>query len=257
MSDRAGITRRAILKAGVGVATGTVAGSALGGTLSAFEVLWKDFYDTVVVNRDRHAPPVEAGYPWYVLIEARGGEQTEDEARFESALGAALEDELIVDAAIASGAKQRDAMWAIRDDVDGIAEALWPVMAFDISLPIVNAADYTASVNRRLGETWPDSFRGTTFGHLGDNNIHVSVLCDGVKTTHAKTIEKHVYESLIPYQGAISAEHGIGQLKTGYLHHSRSPAELALMRTLKAALDPLDILNSGRVLEVPADSREP
>jgi FAD/FMN-containing dehydrogenase len=223
-------------------------GSALGGTLSAFEVLWQDFYDTVVVNRDRHAPPVEAGHPWYVLIEARGGEQAEDEARFESALGAALEDELIVDAAIASGSKQRDAMWAIRDDVDGIAETLWPVIAFDISLPIVNAADYTASVNRRLAETWPDTFRGTTFGHLGDNNVHFILTIGTMEPSELGKVMRIVYEELAPYRGSVSAEHGIGLEKRPFLGITRNETEVALMKTLKAALDPNGILNPGKVL---------
>ena len=87
-------------------------GGGLGGTLSAFEVLWQDFYDTVAINRDKHSPPVAGGHPWYALIEARGGDQGEDEARFERVLGEALEAGLIADAAVASSAKQRAAMWA-------------------------------------------------------------------------------------------------------------------------------------------------
>lgn len=223
-------------------------GSMLGGTLSAFEVLWRDFYDTVVVNRDRHSAPVEAGHPWYVLIEARGGAQEEDAARFQSALEVALEDGLIVDAAFASGSKQRDAMWAIRDDVDGIAEALAPVIAFDISLPIVDAADYTASVNRRLGEAWPDSFRGTTFGHLGDNNVHFVLTVGTMEPAELGKVMRIVYEELQPYRGSISAEHGIGLEKRPFLGITRNEAELALMKALKAALDPTGILNPGKVL---------
>lgn len=222
-------------------------GSALGGTLSAFEVLWRDFYDTIVVNADRHAAPVDEGHPWYVLIEACGGEQDEDEARFQRALEAALEDELIVDAAFASGSKQRDAMWAIRDDVDGIAEMLWPIMAFDISLPIADAADYTAKVNQRLKETWPDTFRGTTFGHLGDNNVHFILTIGSMERDALRKVMEIVYEELRPYQGSISAEHGIGLEKRPFLGISRNETELALMKTLKQALDPKGLLNPGKV----------
>ena len=223
-------------------------GSSLGGTLSAFEVLWQDFYDTVVVNADRHAAPVEAGHPWYVLVEARGGEQDEDEARFQRALEVALEQELIVDAAFASGAKQRDAMWAIRDDVDGIAEMLWPIVAFDISLPISDAAQYTADVNQRLADTWPDTFRGTTFGHLGDNNVHFILTVGSMEPDALRRVMDIVYEELRPYQGSISAEHGIGMEKRPFLGISRNEAELALMRTLKQTLDPQGLLNPGKVL---------
>jgi FAD/FMN-containing dehydrogenase len=222
-------------------------GSALGGTLSAFEVLWQDFYDTVVVNTDRHAAPVEAGHPWYVLIEARGGEQDEDEARFQRALETALEDELIVDAAFASGSKQRDAMWAIRDDVEGIAEMLWPIMAFDISLPIADAADYTAKVEQRMKERWPDSYRGTTFGHLGDNNVHFLLTVGSMEPAELRGVMEIVYEELRPYQGSISAEHGIGLEKRPFLSISRNDTELALMKTLKEALDPNGLLNPGKV----------
>ncbi|MGI9223499.1 MAG: FAD-binding oxidoreductase [Woeseiaceae bacterium] len=222
-------------------------GSSLGGTLSAFEVLWRDFYDTVVVNADRHSPPVEAGHPWYVLIEARGGEQDEDEARFQRALEVALEQELIVDAAFASGAKQRDAMWAIRDDVDGIAEMLWPIMAFDISLPIAAAAEYTANVDRRLRERWPDTYRNTTFGHLGDNNVHFILTVGSAEHDQQREVMDIVYEELRPHQGSISAEHGIGREKRPFLGISRNDAELALMKTLKQALDPQGLLNPGKV----------
>ena len=222
-------------------------GSALGGTLSAFEVLWRDFYDTVVVNRDKHAAPVSAGHPWYVLVEARGGDQAADDVRFQRALEVALETGLIVDAAVASNARQRAAMWAIRDDIDGLAEILDPVMAFDVSLPIADTADYAAAVNKRLGDRWPDSFRGTTFGHLGDNNLHFLLTVGSKDHDDQTAVMRIIYEELRPYRGSISAEHGIGLEKRAFLEVSRSAEEVALMRTLKQALDPGGLLSPGRV----------
>ena len=76
------------------------------------------------------------------------------------------------------------------------------------------------------------------------------MLCEGVRTTHALTVEKHVYESLIPYKGAISAEHGIGLEKKPYLGISRSPEEIELMRSLKRSMDPKNILNPGKVISL-------
>ncbi len=222
-------------------------GSELGGTLSAFEVLWKDFYDTVVVERSKHQAPVAGDHPWYVLVEARGGDQGADDARFQSALEDALEAGLIVDAAIASSAKQREAIWAIRDDIDGLAEILDPVMAFDVSLPIADTAEYAARVNDRLRERWPDTFRCTTFGHLGDNNLHFLLSVGSEDHDEQTEVMKIIYEELRPYRGSISAEHGIGLEKRPFLDVSRDPAEVALMRTLKRALDPRGILNPGRV----------
>ncbi len=222
-------------------------GSSLGGSLTAFEVLWEDFYDTVVVERDRHPPPVEAGYPWYVLIEARGGKQEEDAERFQAALEEALEAGLIVDAAFASGAKQREAMWAIRDDIDGLAEILDPVMAFDVSLPIAHTAEYVAAVKGRLAERWPDSFRGVSFGHLGDNNLHFLLTVGSADHAEQVTAMEIIYDELRPYRGSISAEHGIGLEKRAFLGVTRNEGEVALMRSLKQALDPNGLLNPGRI----------
>jgi FAD/FMN-containing dehydrogenase len=222
-------------------------GSSLGGSLTAFEVLWDDFYNTVVVERDRHAPPVEAGHPWYVLIEARGGKQAEDAEQFQAALEEALEAGLIVDAAFASGANQREAMWAIRDDIDGLAEILDPVMAFDVSLPIIHTADYVAAVKKRLNERWPETFRGTSFGHLGDNNLHFLLTVGSSDHDEQRKVMDIIYDELKPYRGSISAEHGIGLEKRAYLNVTRNETEVALMRSLKQALDPQGLLNPGRI----------
>jgi FAD/FMN-containing dehydrogenase len=182
-----------------------------------------------------------------VLIEARGGKQREDAEQFQAALEEVLEAGLIVDAAVASGAKQREAMWAIRDDIDGLAEILDPVMAFDVSLPIAHTADYVAAVKQRLGERWPDTFRGVSFGHLGDNNLHFLLTVgsdDHGEQREAMTI---IYDELKPYRGSISAEHGIGLEKRAFLGVTRNDSEVALMRALKQALDPRGLLNPGRI----------
>ena len=111
----------------------------------------------------------------------------------------------------------------------------------------MHAADYTASVNLRLGETWPDSFRGTTFGHLGDNNVHFILTIGTMEPAELGKAMRIVYEELRPYRGSISAEHGIGLEKRPFLGITRNEAELALMKTLKDTLDPSGILNPGKV----------
>ena len=87
------------------------------------------------------------------------------------------------------------------------------------------------------------------FGHLGDNNIHVSVLQNSDLPDAAATVERHIYEALAPFDGAISAEHGIGLEKRPWLRISRTEAEIDMMRALKKAMDPLNILNPGKVID--------
>lgn len=223
-------------------------GASLGGALTAFEVMWADFYDTVVDGSGRHRPPLPPGHPYYVLIEMRGGNPEVDAGQFEAALGAALTRGLIVDAALAQSGRERQDMWAIRDDIDGLVEKMSPTIAFDISLPIGNAADYAAAVNRSLSERWPETFRNTTFGHLGDGNLHFLLTIGSDDVDELGEVMERVYRELTPYGGSISAEHGIGLEKRPYLRYSRNEAELALMKQLKRALDPGGILNPGKVI---------
>ena len=222
--------------------------AGLGGTLSAFEVLWQDFFDTVVSDSSRHAPPVEAGFPFYVLVEARGGDQALDEERFQRVLQSVFEKDLVADAAFAQSGAQRQALWAIRDDIDGLVAALAPAMAFDVSLPIKHANDYTTAVHRRLKEAWPDTYRGTTFGHLGDSNVHFMLTVGTSDHDEQRRAMSIVYDELLPYGGSISAEHGIGTEKKDFLGVSRNDTEIELMRTLKKALDPRGLLNPGKVI---------
>ena len=223
-------------------------GGRLGGTMSAFEVMWSDFYDTILCANPKHPAPVPQAFPFYVLIEATGGDQDSDQQRFEETLAAAMEDELVADAAIAGGGAQRNALWEIRDDIETLVKTLFPHIAFDISLPIGDADTYVERVKDSLRARWPDVFRCVTFGHLGDSNIHfVMTIGDAAAEDRAAAMEI-VYEALQPFGGSISAEHGIGLEKRPYLHCSRSDTELRLMRSLKNLLDPTGILNPGKVL---------
>ena len=222
-------------------------GAALGGGLSAFEVLWADFYELILQANDTHQAPLPAGHGWYILVEARGGDPAGDAGRFEAALGDAIENELVADAVIATSGARFDALWAIRDDIDTLTDELDPVIAFDISLPISHAAAYADAVRARLGERWPATFRCATFGHLGDGNLHFVLTVGSRDHREQEGVMDIVYEELQPYGGSISAEHGIGIEKRPWLGVSRSEVEIALMRRLKSAFDPDGILNPGKV----------
>jgi FAD/FMN-containing dehydrogenase len=219
----------------------------LKGQLSAFEVMWQNYFE-LVTNDDPPGlrSPLPRDYAFYALIEANGYEDEADRQMFEDVLAEALESELLADAVVARSIKDRDNLWAIRDNVR--AYLAWhPVFSYDVSLGIADIEAYVDEVQDQIQHRWPAS-RIAIFGHLGDGNIHLAVAVgDGSDATH-DAVNHCVYRILSRYHGSISAEHGIGLAKRDYLHYSRSPEEIALMHTLKRALDPRGILNPGKVL---------
>ena len=159
-------------------------------------------------------------------------------------LAAELERGDIADATIAKSKGECDRLWALRDDVLQVARNA-PIFTFDVSLRIGDMESYVQAVRGALEARWPQATM-MVFGHLGDGNLHVIPgVGDGSKPAR-KAVEEIVYGAL--RGGSVSAEHGIGLEKRDYLAFSRSPAEIALMRTLKTALDPHDILNPGKVI---------
>jgi FAD/FMN-containing dehydrogenase len=221
--------------------------AALGGTLSAFEVMWNDCYRLLVADDGAHGVPLDGSHPFYVLLEATGGHEDSDRRRFEESLEAALTSGAIVDAVVAQSRQQRQELWAIRDDVETMMKKLSPPLTFDISLRIPLLDEYVTEVRSALESRWPQA-RLITFGHLGDGNIHLVLTVGSLDPEAVRGVEEIVYGALGRRGGVISAEHGIGLEKRAYLSHSRSPEEMALMKTLKSALDPKNILNPGKVL---------
>jgi FAD/FMN-containing dehydrogenase len=221
--------------------------AALGGTLSAFEVMWNDFYRLLVADDGAHGTPLAGSHAFYVLLESTGGHEESDGRRFEAALEEALSKGQIVDAVITHNRRQREELWAIRDDVETMFQKLYPPLAFDVSLGIPLLDGYVREVRSALAERFPDA-RMITFGHLGDGNIHLVLTVGNSDPESIHGVEEIVYGALGRRGGVISAEHGIGLDKRAYLHHSRSAEEIGLMRTLKAALDPNNILNPGKVV---------
>jgi FAD/FMN-containing dehydrogenase len=217
----------------------------LGGSLSAFEVMWNEFYRLVTTPPAKGTAPLAADHPYYVLVEASGGDAERDQARFEDTLGTAIEAGLVADAVVASSEAQREALWALRDDVESLFRLGMPV-TFDISLPLTEMEGYLAEALGRLEREWPE-YQRFVFGHLGDGNLHI-ITAGPASQAARRGIERCVYEPLAARHGSVSAEHGIGLEKQPWLRLSRSDAELELMRRLKAALDPKGILNPGRVL---------
>lgn len=220
--------------------------TALGGALSAFEVLWNDFYSLIVGSGAKHGTPLSTDHPFYVLLEATGSHEDIDRERFERALEEAFAAELIADAVVAQSRQQREDLWAIRDDVDSLFEKMHPLVAFDVSLDIPHMDAYVHEVRDTLAARVPGG-RAVFFGHIGDGNIHPCITVGSLEPAALEAAKAAVYEPLRARGGVVSAEHGIGLDKRPFLGHSRSAVEIALMKSLKKTLDPHNLLNPGKI----------
>ena len=218
---------------------------SLGGTLSAFEVMWEDFYRLVTTAPAQGRPPLPDGHSYYVLVEALGGDPEGDGARFERALGAELESGGIVDATLAKSKGECDRLWGLRDDVAQVVRNA-PIFTFDVSLQISKMEEFVAEVHDALLSHWP-AVTLMVFGHLGDGNLHLIAGVGDGGAEARKAVEEMIYGALRKRGGSISAEHGIGLEKRTYLSYSRNPQEIALMRALKRTVDPDNILNPGKI----------
>ena len=223
-------------------------GRRLGGLLSSFEVMWQSHYELIAVNSGRHNPPLPGGHGYYAIVEATGTDAERDEALFAEVLGEALEQGHASDVVIAASKAQRAAIWGVREDIEGLFGALTPSCTFDVSMPIAAMDDYVLKLTAAAHAEWGADTRVVVFGHLGDGNLHILVAPRPWSAEAPHKVETLVYEPLRALGGSISAEHGIGLEKRAWLNVSRTPEEIALMHTLKAALDPLGLLNPGKVL---------
>jgi FAD/FMN-containing dehydrogenase len=220
----------------------------LGGQLSAFEVMWPEYYEITTTPPALSVAVLPQGLGLYVLIESLGADPQADTERLEAALGEAMEAGLVVDAAIAKSDVERRAMWAPREDVFQ-TRRLGPNHNFDVSMAIGDMPAYLDILRAGLSKCVPAA-QLFVFGHVADGNLHLIVAAGEAHEATFEAVERCVYEPLRSIAGSISAEHGIGLERKAYLEISRSPAEIATMRALKVALDPRGILNPGKVFDV-------
>ncbi len=228
--------------------------AGLGGTLSAFEVMWPEFYDLMTTKATGVRPPLAGRHARYVLIELLGSDDAIDGARFEAFLERMLEGGVIEDAAVARSTREVREFWAMRDAVAEFDHILGPHYGFDVGLPTGEMDSFVAEAKAALDARFP-GMATLCFGHLGDGNIHVVCHVPGLAKAPKTDFETIVYGITRRRHGTISAEHGIGTARRRYLAYSRTPEEIAVMRAIKQALDPRGILNPGKVL--PDASDEP
>tara|TARA_B110001454_G_scaffold219101_1_gene249928 strand:+ start:2424 stop:3806 length:1383 start_codon:yes stop_codon:yes gene_type:complete len=217
------------------------ASAAADGALTSFEVMWPSFVESVLAE-GRHALPLEAEHPFYVLLEVVSHRA---EALLEHVVTGAWDAGLVADAAIAQNSSQSSAFWALRDDIDAMISSLKPVFLYDVSLPQGEMASYVEQLDEALCARWSCA-RLAVFGHVGDGNLHICV-STGDAHDHDE-VDAMVYAPLRALAGSISAEHGIGLEKKAHLAICRNAMEIALMRKMKDTLDPRGTLNPGKIL---------
>jgi len=225
----------------------------LAASLTAFELISRFCLELVAARFPDAARPFAALPPYCVLIEA-SDPQSEAHAQqlFESLMGEAIDDGLVGDCAIAGSLAQSTAFWALRENISDAQAAQGPNVKHDIAVPTSAIARFVAATNAAIERTFPGA-RMVVFGHLGDGNLHYNVAAPPGQPperfmAHEPAINRLVYDAVAGCGGSISAEHGIGALKVEQNRHYKSAVELALMQRIKRALDPLGLMNPGRVL---------
>ncbi|MEQ1543075.1 MAG: FAD-binding oxidoreductase [Novosphingobium sp.] len=227
----------------------------LGAALEGFEVLPQPCLDAVLAYLPDARAPLNAPHAWHALIEvvAEPSEAASLRDRVEAALASAATQGFLDDATLSSSETQAEAFWLLRDSISAAERARGPAMQHDIAVPVERMPDFIDEATRTLETAWP-GVRAIGYGHLGDGNIHFHVGAsagsdrESWEAGHGKAISRTVHDLVTAWGGTISAEHGIGQLKQAELERVGDPVALHLMRRIKAALDPQNLLNPGKLV---------
>ncbi len=226
----------------------------LGADLTGFELMGAFALSLVVKHFAQLRVPLQDQAPFCVLLE-NSDHISEAHARtqFEQLLELAFEQGCITDAVVAENLTQAQQLWHIRESIP-LAQPLEGLnIKHDISVPISSMSEFVASTDALLQQAIP-GVRMVNFGHLGDGNLHYNVQAPPdmdpahFLRAHEKQVNRVVFDSVARFQGSISAEHGVGGLKVEQLEHYKSPVALELMRAIKRALDPQNLMNPARVL---------
>jgi FAD/FMN-containing dehydrogenase len=224
-----------------------------GASLTGFELM-SDFCLRLVATHFPHLPtPFVKRHPQYVLLEVSSSESEEHAVGLiEQALAQAVDCDLADDAVLATSNAQSRALWHLREHIPLAQAAAGKNIKHDISLPISGIADFIDRTDARLQQAFP-SCQVVCFGHLGDGNLHYNVAPPEGEPhepflANQQAINRIVHDSVEASHGSISAEHGIGALKRDDLVRHKSKVELDMMRAIKGALDPLGIMNPGKIL---------
>ncbi|MFN0163050.1 MAG: FAD-binding oxidoreductase [Burkholderiales bacterium] len=227
----------------------------LGERVTAFELV-SDFALSLV---EKHVPPFASPFavrsPWYVLTDiADGRDATALREDLEAALAAALEGELITDAVLAKSEAESQRLWKMREDITWAQAREGRNVKHDVSIPISRIPEFDNAARQALEAAYP-GVRPVVFGHVGDGNLHYNVAHP--QATHSEEqwvgiewekVSRIVHDCAARFNGSISAEHGLGQMKRDEIRRYKSSIEMELMQKIKSALDPQGIMNPGKVV---------
>ena len=228
----------------------------LGASLTGFEVMGQFALSLVVKHFAQLKVPFHDSADFGVLLECSDQEsETHARAQFERLLEAALAKGCVSDAVVAESLAQAKQLWHVRESIPlaQVEEGL--NIKHDISVPVSRIPEFVRSTDALLQQALP-RVRLVNFGHLGDGNLHYNVQAPAgdnaaaFLSEHEDEVNTLVFDAVQRFGGSISAEHGVGTLKVSKLEHHKSPVALSLMRAIKTALDPHNLMNPGKLLRI-------
>jgi FAD/FMN-containing dehydrogenase len=230
--------------------------SRTGGLLSSFELVSRPTLELVLKNIPNTRDPLPNPSPWYVLMEVLGGAGASLEALTQSALEDAMAQALVSDAVVAQSEAQARSFWHMRETISEAEKREGVSVKHDVSVPVASIPRFIEEATALVVRKFPGA-RPVCFGHMGDGNLHFNFNAppgkDAEFSAHWDEMQLTVHDIVHHYSGSISAEHGIGEMKREILPRYKSSEELDVMRAIKHALDPKNILNPGKT--VPAVRR--
>jgi FAD/FMN-containing dehydrogenase len=218
-----------------------------GGAVEAFELMSRIGVDFALKNIAGQRDPLAAAHPWYVLVEITSGEPGSAEAAMERLLAGALEAGLVQDAVVAQTDAQAKALWSLRENQSAAQKPEGATWKHDVAVPVSEVADFLREASEAMSRFAPGC-RIAAFGHVGDGNIHYDVLRpdggdDAAHSACRAEGSRIVHDIVARLGGSISAEHGLGAMKTAEALRYKSGVEVAAQRAIRQALDPQRIMN--------------
>lgn len=225
-----------------------------GDAVTAFELIPRIGLEMCMRHIAGVTDPLAAPHPWYVLIEfSTSRPDASVRTSFETLLETAFGEEIIADAVIAESLEQRNSLWRIRESLPEAQKHEGGSIKHDVAVPVSLVPAFIDQGMALIAANFPGA-RPVPFGHLGDGNIHFNIsqppgADKAAYLARWTEMNRLVHDLVVSMNGSISAEHGIGRLKVDEMKHYKDPVELDLMRRLKHALDPQNLMNPGKVVD--------